>query len=54
MENAISKNDELELIIDDIGTEGEGIAHMDGYALFVKDAIPGDLVRVKVIKTKKN
>lgn len=54
MANAINKNDEFELEIDDIGTEGEGIAHIDGYALFIKDAIPGDFVRVKVIKAKKN
>lgn len=54
MANTISKNDEFEIEIDDIGTEGEGIAHLDGYALFIKDAIPGDVVRVKVIKTKKN
>ena len=54
MAKVINKNDEFELEIDDIGTEGEGIAHIDGYALFIKDAIPGDVVRVKVIKAKKN
>lgn len=54
MAKEINKNDEFELEIDDIGTEGEGIAHIDGYALFIKDAIPGDVVRVKVIKAKKN
>ena len=54
MAKVINKNDEFELEIDDIGTEGEGIAHIDGYALFIKDAIPGDVVRTKVIKAKKN
>lgn len=54
MANIINKNDEFELEIDDIGVEGEGIAHKDGYALFIKDAIPGDFVRIKVIKAKKN
>lgn len=54
MAKAINKNDEFELEIDDIGSEGEGIAHIDGYALFIKDAVPGDIVRVKVIKAKKN
>ena len=54
MAKEINKNDEFELEIDDIGTEGEGIAHIDGYALFIKDAIPGDVVRTKVIKAKKN
>lgn len=54
MAKVINKNDEFELEIDDIGTEGEGIAHIDGYALFIKDAIPDDVVRTKVIKAKKN
>ena len=50
---ALKKNDELELTIDDLGKDGEGIGHVDGYALFVKEALPGELVRVKVMKTKK-
>ncbi len=54
MAKAINKNDEFELEIEDIGSEGEGIAHIDGYAIFIKDAIPGDIVRIKVIKAKKN
>lgn len=54
MANQINKNDEFELEIDDLGSEGEGIGHLDGYTLFVKDALPGDVVRVKVIKAKKN
>lgn len=54
MANQINKNDEFELEIDDLGSEGEGIGRLDGYTLFVKDAIPGDIVRVKVIKAKKN
>lgn len=54
MIKAMNKNDEFEVEIDDIGTEGEGIAHIEGYALFIKDALPGDIARIKVIKTKKN
>lgn len=30
------KNQIVELYIDDIGNEGEGIGHIDGYALFLK------------------
>ena len=36
------KNQIVELYIDDIGNEGEGIGHIDGYALFLKDAVIGD------------
>ena len=48
------KNQIVELYIDDIGNEGEGIGHIDGYALLLKDAVIGDKVRAKIIKTKKN
>ncbi len=50
----LQKNDELNIEIDDIGTEGEGIAHLNGYALFIKDTLPGDYIRAKIIKTKKS
>ena len=48
------KNDELTLEIIDMGTEGEGIGRANGYALFVKDALVGDIVRVRVMKTRKH
>ena len=48
------KNDEIELTIDDLGVSGEGIGHIDGYAVFVKGAIPGEHVRVLIMKAKKN
>ena len=47
------KNQELTLEIIDMGTDGEGIGRVDGYTLFVKDALVGDVIRAKVIKTKK-
>lgn len=50
----IQKNDELIITIDSMGAEGEGIGHMDGYTLFVKDAVEGDKVLVKVMKAKKS
>ena len=40
------KNEELELDITDLGSTGEGIGKIDGYTLFVKDALIGDKVRV--------
>ena len=48
------KNDILTLKIVDIGHDGEGIGKVDGYILFVKDAVIGDLVEAKVMKAKKN
>lgn len=48
------KDDYVTLTIKDIGTGGEGIGSVDGYTLFVKDAVIGDVISAKVIKAKKN
>lgn len=48
------KNDVVQLTIEDIGTEGEGIGKIDGFTLFVKDAIVGDKIEAKILKAKKN
>ena len=37
------KNDEIVITIEDLGKDGEGIGHVDGYALFVKGALPGEM-----------
>lgn len=48
------KNQEVTLEITDMGNAGEGIGKVEGYPLFVKDALVEDVVRVKVIKTKRS
>lgn len=48
------KNDILTVEITDLGTTGEGIGKVDGYTLFVKDAVIGDVVNAKIMKAKKN
>lgn len=48
------KNDEVTLIITDMGNDGEGIGKADGYTVFVKDAVIGDHIRAKIIKAKKS
>lgn len=48
------KNDILTMEIIDLSTKGEGVGRVDGYTLFVKDAVIGDVVRVLVMKTKKH
>ena len=55
----MKKNDIFEITIEDIGSEGEGIGHITeagadkGIAVFVKDAVIGDVAKVKIIKVKK-
>ena len=50
----MKKNDTAVVRIEDIGINGEGIGKADGYTLFIKDTVMGDLVEVKVMKAKKN
>ena len=47
------KNDLVNVSIEDIGNEGEGIGKVEGFTLFVKDAVPGDVVTAKIMKSKK-
>lgn len=51
---SLEKNQEYEITIEDIGNEGEGIGHIEGMAVFVKDAVPGDVARIRIVKAKKN
>ena len=46
------KNQIVQLNITDIGIHGEGIGKIAGFPLFVKNALPGDRVKVVVTKVK--
>ena len=48
------KNMELQLQIEDMSVNGEGIGKADGVAFFVKDAVVGDHILAKAMKMKKN
>ena len=50
----MKKNDKITVTIEDIGVNGEGIGKVEGYTLFVKDAIIGDTVEAVITKPKKN
>lgn len=51
----MKKNDTVILSVTDMGTDGAGIGKTEeGFTLFVKDAVIGDTVEVKVMKAKKN
>ena len=51
--NRPSRGDQLELTIDSLAFGGAGVARLDGYVLFVSDAVPGDRVRAIVGKSKR-
>ena len=50
----MQKNQMVTVTIEDMGVGGEGIGKVDGYTLFVKDAVIGDVAEVKVTKAKKH
>lgn len=50
----IGKNNEYILDIIGVGYEGEGIAKIDGYPIFIEGAILGEKVRVLIVKAKKS
>lgn len=47
------KNDLVTVTIEDMGTGGEGIGKANGFTLFVKDAVVGDVVEARITLAKK-
>jgi 23S rRNA (uracil1939-C5)-methyltransferase len=45
---------ELELAIDSLAFGGNGVARLDGYVVFVRGAVPGDRVRARVTRSKRD
>ena len=50
----VEKNKEYILDIISIGYEGEGIAKIEGYPIFIEGAILGEKVKALIVKVKKN
>ena len=48
------KNQIVTIEITDMSAKGEGIGKTDGYPVFVKDAVIGDVAEVRLTKVKKN
>jgi len=50
----IKKGLQVEVEIEDIAFGGRGLARLDGMAVFVDQAVPGDRVSIRIFKKKKN
>lgn len=48
----VAPGDELEVEVTEVGDEGDGIATIDGYTVFVRGANPGETVRVQIEEVK--
>ncbi|MCY1106520.1 TRAM domain-containing protein, partial [Shouchella clausii] len=46
----VQKNETLTVTIEDLTHEGAGVAKVNGYALFIPQALPGETVDIKVVK----
>jgi len=44
----VKENQEMEVLIDDIGSKGDGIARIEGYLIFVPRCKIGERVKVKI------
>jgi 23S rRNA (uracil1939-C5)-methyltransferase len=49
-----NRGDELELTIDSLAFGGNGVARHEGYVVFVVGAVPGDRVRARVTRPKRD
>ena len=49
----VTKGDELELRIESLAYGGNGVARLNGFVVFVRRGLPGDLVRARVTKVKR-
>jgi len=49
----VRKGEELELRVDSLAYGGNGVARHDGFVVFVRRGLPGDLVRARVTKVKR-
>ncbi len=54
MTRRVKRRQELELDIDKVAFGGKGIGYVDDYVVFVENTLPGDRVKVRVRKARKN
>jgi predicted RNA-binding protein with TRAM domain len=45
----VKENQELEVVIDDIGSQGDGIAKLQGFLIFVPRSKIGERVSVRIV-----
>lgn len=49
----LNKNDVIDVEILDLSHQGQGVAKVDGLVFFVDNALPGEKIRMRVLKVKK-
>lgn len=49
----VEKNKEYVACIDSVSSDGNGVAHIDGFAVFVPQTVDGDKIKMLVVKVQK-
>ena len=49
----VARGEELQLRIDSLAYGGNGVARLDGFVVFVRRGLPGDIVRARVTKVQR-
>lgn len=52
--NPVKEGDEITVLIDDIGSRGDGVARVGGFLIFVPKSNAGERVRVRISRVGKN
>ena len=50
----LTKNAIYEAVVTDYTTEGQGIAHVEGCAVFIPNAVAGEKIRLRIEVARKN
>jgi predicted RNA-binding protein with TRAM domain len=45
----VKENQEIEVVIDDIGSRGDGIAKLQGFLIFVPNSKIGERIKVRIV-----
>uniref|UniRef100_A0A7U4DMI2 RNA methyltransferase, TrmA family n=1 Tax=Geobacillus sp. (strain Y4.1MC1) TaxID=581103 RepID=A0A7U4DMI2_GEOS0 len=53
IEAPVAKNEYYDATFEDLTHDGLGVAKIDGFPIFVKNGLPGERAKIKVIKVKK-
>jgi len=49
----VEKNKEYEVTVENIASDGNGVAHIDGFAVFIPMSAVGDVLQIKIIKVNR-
>lgn len=50
----VKKNEKYIMDIDSLGHEGEGVGRIQNFTVFVPHTVPGDKIKIKIVKVKKS